>query len=297
MDIALLLKKVYWHFFKTMPCEMILKEKWDEYRKIEKRYWENTFDISSMNVANSNIIPNKNIFVYWNQGFENAPLLVQKCYQQLQNFIPNGWTLITLTENNIQEYIRMPDFLQEMLLNESIYVAHYSDILRTALLYFYGGIWIDSTCFLTQQVPKTVLEDELFMFSTRDIIPYSPMLFENWFIRANRHHYVMGRMLENTLYYFKTSKNPKAIYFVYFYIMSSLYQYDAKARAMMDDICYCSNHDALLIANHYGFGAKYTQRLWNQIMNKSFVQKLTYKYDKVLETSGEDILLKHILKK
>ena len=296
MDITLLLKKIYWHFFKTMPCEMILKTKWDEYRKIEKLYWQNKFNISSMNAENPNIIPNKNIFVYWNTGIENAPLIVQKCYQQLQKFIPNGWELITLSDKNIQEYIRMPNFLKEMLLNNNIYVAHYSDILRTALLYFYGGIWIDSTCFLTQQIPKGILEDELFMFSIRDIIPYSPILFENWFIKANRHHYVIGRMLENVLYYFKSHKNPKAIYFVYFYIMSSLYQHDTKAKAMMDDISYCSNHDALLITNHYGLGAPFSTRLWTQIMNKCFVQKLTYKYSKELNASKKDILLKHILK-
>lgn len=297
MDIALFLKKAYWHFFKTMPCEMILKTKWDEYRKIENRYWQNSFDISSMNAANPDIIPNKNIFVYWNTGFENAPQIVQQCYQQLQKYIPEGWKLITLTEKNMQEYVRMPEFLEDMLLKDKIYIANYSDILRTALLYFYGGLWIDSTCLLTKPIPKTILEDDLFMFSIRDIIPFSPMLFESWFIRANKSHYVMGRLLENVLYYFKNSKKPKAIYFVYFYIMSSLYQHDEKAKAMMDDIFYCSNHDALLIANHYGLGTRYTPRLWNQIINKSFVQKLTYKYDKQLEFSDEDILLKHVLNK
>lgn len=243
MKINLFLRKVYWHLIKTMPCEMILKTKWNEYRKIESHYWSNNFDFSSMNVGNtnviSNVISNKNIFVYWNKGFSNAPLIVQKCYEQLQKYKPDGWTVITLTDNNIEEYIHMPVFLKEMLRNDQIYIANYSDILRSALLYFYGGIWIDATCFLTKPIPQYILNDELFMFSIENrILPYTPMKFENWFIRANKHNYVIGRILENMLYYFKNCKSTKSIYFIYFYIISSLYNHDSKAKKLMNEICY-----------------------------------------------------------
>lgn len=296
MPISLFFRKVYWHLFKVMPCEMILKTKWDEYWKVEKKYWNNHFDVASMNANNTSVIPNRNIFVYWDKGFDNAPDIVKKCYQRLQNHIPEGWRLVALTDKNVSDYIKMPAFVEEMIGGGQMYRAHYSDILRTALLYFYGGIWIDSTCFITKDLPSEILNDDFFMFSTQNsILPYHPSVFENWFIRSDKSNYVLGRMLENVLYYFKYSSNPKSIYFVYFYILAALFKNDAKANVLMDKIMYWGNKDALLILCTYGLNAKYNERLWQQLMSKCFVQKLTYKYDANLVSNKDDILLKHIL--
>ena len=102
-------------------------------------------------------------------------------------------------------------------------------------------------------------------------------------------------MLENVLFYFKHASKPKSIYFVYFYILAALYRNDSKAKGLMNDIMYWCNKDALLMLVTYGLDAKYNRRIWNQLTNKCFVQKLTYKYDEKLALSNEDILLKHIL--
>ena len=296
MTISLFFRKVYWHLFKVMPCEMILKTKWNEYRKVEKKYWNNHFEIASMNANNVDVIPNKNIFVYWDKGFDKAPDIVKVCYRRLQQYIPDGWRLIALTDKNVADYIKMPAFVEDLIRGGQMYRANYSDILRTALLYFYGGIWIDSTCLMTRDFPTEILNDELFMFSTQNsILPCFPDVFENWFIRSDKANYVLGRMLENVLFYFKHASKPKSIYFVYFYILAALYRNDSKARDLMNDIMYWCNKDALLMLVTYGLNAKYNSRLWHQLTSKCFVQKLTYKYDEKLALSNDDILLKHIL--
>lgn len=177
-----------------------------------------------------------------------------------------------------------------------MYRANYSDILRTALLYFYGGIWIDSTCLMTKDFPSDILNDDFFLFSTQNsILPCFPDVFENWFIRSDKNNYVLGRMLENVLYYFKHASNPKGIYFVYFYILAALYRNDVKAKELMDKIMYWCNKDALLMLVSYGLDTIYNDRLWHQLTNKCFVQKLTYKYDGKLVSTNDDILLTHIL--
>lgn len=296
MDMQLFFKKVYWHFFKTMPCEMILKTKWDEYRKVEKHYWDKTFDIESMKVDNLDLIPNKSIFVYWDKGFENAPVIVQKCYYQLLKHIPDGWNVVTLTSANTYQYLSMPIFLDKLLEQDKIYRAHYSDIIRTALLYHYGGIWIDSTCLLTKDIPMNIIDESFFMFTPRGLVPYLPITYENWFIRADKHNYVLGRVLENLLYYFKNCSKIKDIYFVWFYILSALNKHDDMVRDMLDKIPYCSNHDALLASVHYGLNTICNDKLWSQIKNKCFVQKLTYKYNKEYECNSQQNILMYILK-
>ena len=140
-----------------------------------------------------------------------------------------------------------------------------------------------------------IIEDDFFMFSTQDIVPYSPSILESWFIRSNRSNYVLGRVLENMLYYFKHHSRPKEFYFVWFYIISALYRNDNYAKEIIDKIRYWSNHDALLMSVHYGLQAKYDDRLWTQLMNKCFVQKLTYKFDSKMISTKDDILLKHVL--
>lgn len=46
MSVKLLVEKIYWHWFKIMPAEMILKKKWDAFRKIERLYYGHGFDLN-----------------------------------------------------------------------------------------------------------------------------------------------------------------------------------------------------------------------------------------------------------
>lgn len=278
-----------------MPCEMILKTKWDEYRRVETNYWHSKYDIKSMKGNNSNVISNRNIFVYWDKGFDKAPKVVQACYRRLQNYIPKDWTLVTLTEQNVSEYIKMPSFILDMIRGGQIFRANYSDILRTALLYHYGGIWIDSTCFITKDIPKEILDEKLFMFSIREIIPSTPYSFENWFIRANQHDYVMGRVLENMLCFFKQYPKPTQIYFVMYYILTALYNHDELARDIMNKIPFWSNLEPLQVCCLYGLEARIDEKLWNHIMKGCFVQKLTYKYHGKIEKNMTGTILSKIL--
>lgn len=295
MSVKLLLEKAYWHFFKVMPVEMILKKKWDEYRKVRNIVSKGTCDISGISCNKGAVKTNKTLWVYWDSGIENAPAVVKKCRETVINNVPDGWDLVELTNNNYSEYVRLPSFIDQLLLEKKLYLANWSDILRTSLLYYYGGIWLDSTCFITQKIPNFVLDKPLFMFSMSNILRFSPMIYESWFIRAEKNNYVLGLVLEKMLYYFTRIKNKKEIYYVWFYILSTIYDTDRKAKEMMDNIWFCDHHDAALMHVHYGFDHKYSEELWEQIVNKCFVQKLSYKYDDTLERVEDKNLIQHFL--
>lgn len=289
-------KKIYWHFFKVMPCEMILKKKWDEYNKVKKIIRGKNFDVSKVNCKNPKVIKNRTVWVFWDSGLSNAPIIVQKCRDSVKRNIPVGWSLIELNKETYTEYVSLPDFIEDLLCQKKIYLANWSDILRTALLYCYGGIWIDSTCFLTSSIPPFIINEPFFMFSMSNIVPYSPMRYESWFIRAEAGNFVLGELLQKLLYYFHVHKNKKEFYFVWFYILSTIYENDRNAREMMDSMWFCNHHDALLMHVHYGFQHPYSDKLWEQIVNKCFVQKLSYKYERSLEHTEEMNLLQYILK-
>ena len=159
MKIRLYLEKLYWHLFKFMPCEMILKKKWNAYYKF--RETSKTFNLESIGTP-MNIKTDKNIWFYWEQGIENAPAIVKKCYESVVRNKPDGWDIVVLNKKSAKEYISMPPFIEELYEHGKIWKALYADLLRLALLYKYGGIWNDATCYVTRQIPEEILNNPLF---------------------------------------------------------------------------------------------------------------------------------------
>lgn len=288
-------EKTFWHFFKVMPCEMILKKKWDAYRKIKSLYYGHVYELGCIRGNNTSVENNKTIWFFWNTGISSAPAIVRTCYKSLLKNVPEGWNVITLSEESTKEYVQLPAFVEELKSKGKMWYALYADLIRLALLYRYGGIWCDATCYLTQLIPQYILDSSLFMFSYEGLLNASPAKFENWFIKADRGNYVIERILQDLLYYW-SQPHKEQEYFVWFHLQSALYNYDEKARKQMDEIPYVYNYEAMLVHMHYGLDYPYTDRIWQQIQSKCFVQKLTYKYDKSIESASGKNLLQHILK-
>ena len=96
-------------------------------------------------------VNSKNIWVFWWQGKDRMPSLVEKCYQSV---IRNKGRrhVILITKDNIKQYATIPDYIYEKVNNGEITLTHLSDILRFNLLNEYGGLWIDSTIYLTDSL-------------------------------------------------------------------------------------------------------------------------------------------------
>lgn len=293
MSALRIIEKFFWHTFKIMPGEMILKKKWAAYYDIKSKYCGHTFDLSCVKLLKAPKLYEKTIWFFWNTGLETAPLVVRKCYESLMRNVPDGWQVKVLTEDEAHEYVQLPDFVERLKKEGKMWYALYADLIRLALLYHYGGIWCDATCYLTQPIPTYVTEAPLFMFSYESLLTTIPAKFENWFIKADRKNYVISKILENLLYYW-SQPMKKQEYFCWFHIQSALYEQDEQARTLMNAIPYKFNYDAMLVHLHYGFDYPYSDIIWKRIKEHCFVQKLTYKYDKELEKK-EGVLLSKIL--
>lgn len=102
--------------------------------------------------CSKSIPSDRTIWTIWWQGEQNAPPLVKACIKSMRQNA-NGAKLIVVTRENVGNYIEIPDYIMEK--HKKGYICHavLSDIARFALLEKYGGLWLDSTIFVSQPIP------------------------------------------------------------------------------------------------------------------------------------------------
>ncbi|ELY4517946.1 capsular polysaccharide synthesis protein [Cronobacter muytjensii] len=98
------------------------------------------------------------IWICWFQGLDQAPELVKRCIESVKQHTPDASTIV-LTDDNIPQYLTLPDHITAKYQAGLISKAQYSDIVRCSLLYQYGGIWMDATVFMTRPLPESFYEN------------------------------------------------------------------------------------------------------------------------------------------
>lgn len=125
------------------------------------------------------------LWLYWEQGFANAPDLVHACRRTWEERNP-GWDIRILDRDSAYAAVDMP------YLPDTIISAHRADVLRTRLLAEHGGVWADATTWCLRPLDEwlpVVAHAGFFIFTweeqDRHIIAQSwPRLVGNWFIAA-----------------------------------------------------------------------------------------------------------------
>ncbi len=105
---------------------------------------------------------NNPIWQLWLQGKENMPPIVKFCTESIIKQNPDR-NIILVTNKNLSEYVTLPEHIIKKYNKGIISHTHYSDIIRLFLLCKYGGTWIDSTVYMTDKMPKFILESEFFV--------------------------------------------------------------------------------------------------------------------------------------
>lgn len=105
----------------------------------------------------------KIVWQYWAQGFDSSsmPDLVKVCLKSVEKYTQD-YTLLRISDENLDEYIEVPDWLRDKMV--IISKAHFSDLLRCILLSQYGGLWLDASVFLTGDIPEYVYKSGFFMY-------------------------------------------------------------------------------------------------------------------------------------
>lgn len=151
---------------KKLPLKKVMKSytkfkytyliKW-----LEKQYGNET-DVAIAGYTNHcKILEDSPIWIFWWQGEESMPPIVKSCYKSV---IRNAekHPVILITENNVTEYVDIPQYIYEKIEDKKITLTHFSDILRENLLYKYGGIWMDATIYMTAPLSKEMYKYEYY---------------------------------------------------------------------------------------------------------------------------------------
>ena len=137
------------------------------------RYWDAVIrlylngEIEHYTFTPKFVVPDKPIiWQYWGQGCSTdaMPEIVRICFQSVEYYCGDDYTIIRLSDENLLDYIDLPDFVVDKWRKGVFNRTFFSDMLRLCLLRCYGGVWLDVTILLTGKLPSSYLQDDFFMF-------------------------------------------------------------------------------------------------------------------------------------
>jgi len=97
-------------------------------------------------------IGNDTIWIFWYQGKEKMPEIVRICIESVKKHSV-GYKVFLLDKDNISDFLNLP--VMNKLGNGMTY-THFSDYVRLSLLSVYGGVWIDATMFVTENIKEKI---------------------------------------------------------------------------------------------------------------------------------------------
>lgn len=91
----------------------------------------------------------KKIWIFWAQGWTDAPSLVKLCRDSWVFHNPN-YEVVLLSQDDISRYVALDYSLE----GKKLTPTNYSNILRLSLLSRYGGVWVDATTFCSAPLDR-----------------------------------------------------------------------------------------------------------------------------------------------
>ena len=177
------------------------------------------------------------IWSVWWQGEENAPEIVKACFASVRRHCGNK-DFKVITKNNFSDYVQLPEYLLEKLKNGVISITHFSDILRMYLLYNYGGLWLDATIFVTNDIPDEIFNYEYFSIKTGFNTKSYEVTMGRWssfFQAAHKGNMLCGFALECQIKYWEIHTIP-IDYILIDYFFALAYEKFSEFHEMLDSV-------------------------------------------------------------
>lgn len=217
----------------------------------------------------------KRIWIMWWQGLDYAPALVKKCTAILKEK-SLGYEVVFLDKNNYADYVDIPQYITEKFNGGKISVANYSDVIRMALLYKYGGFWIDSTVLLRDGWDKNYLDMPFFSIKNHLTCidgAVSKFRFATFFMYSKKRNTYFG-LIRDFLFDYWKHQNSTIDYMLIDYVMLIICNHNKEFQYMLEQVPY-TNENVHTLRNH--MGEEYTTERFNELTKDTQVFKLTYK--------------------
>lgn len=246
------------------------------YRRYKKKFLDRCTNDRPWE-AKEKTFNNDTVWFMWLQGLDNAPEIVKRCYESQRRLLPDK-KFILLDENNIFSYIDLPEHIMRKRQEGKIGNAHFSDLVRNALLIKYGGYWIDSTVYMTDaNIIPIVDKTRLFMYSYY-YFGFNPEVMElnNWFIHSTTNNNMLC-LLQEMLYAYWEEYDYAQNYFIYQILESIVNDYYKDEYNEMPIVSHAQAH--LLASYIYD---EFDEKKWEMVKLGSGLHKLSTRFDEEL---------------
>lgn len=214
------------------------------------------------------------IWQCWLQGKEQAPDIVKLCLQSVEKYKRKNQTIVFLTADNYSNFVTLPPIIVEKWKKGIIGAAQFSDILRINLLAKYGGYWIDATCLLTAPTPEWMSALPMFMFRACGEFSFTSIQSCFMYAKANNPFFCVWCSLMEKLW---TREDKLLHYFQLHLMFKALVSTNPQAKKSFLQMPTISEYDTQALMNFIIKGAPYSTKDFENITDKTFIHKLTYK--------------------
>jgi len=240
----------------------------------------------------STIEPQSTIWVCWWDGCESMPPLVKACYASIKQHAGTHPVQL-ITKHNFKDYISIPEYILEKVDAGIMTVTHFSNIVRANLLYEHGGIWMDATILVTQDIR---LEDMSF-YTLKAPAPKSSSVTlarfaglsnhaarildstnpqtSRWsgFLLAGTKHSIVFEYMREVLYAYWKDHDNQIDYVLYDYTIALGYEYIPIFKELVDNVP-CSDVEKFALEKN--LNKEYSEEKFSQYRLTPF-HKLTWK--------------------
>lgn len=268
-----------WFLYKTgVISHKVYSLNWDNYcmKKLKKELW-NALPKELPQLERK--VGNK-VWFCWLQGIKNAPPLVNACYKRACKVLADTYEVVLIDSDNYSRYAKLPEWIISAWKEGKIGNAHFSDLLRMQLLIEHGGVWIDSTAYLTNQIPLYIKESDLFVFRTNLFVYAYPLeskedgvVGNNWFIVAKSNDPYLILMRDKLFEYWANNKRREHYYIWHLMFSVITQKYGEYWRKVPIGCDVATNYFVECL------GEPYSELKWRNMKAISFIHKLSWKID------------------
>ncbi len=228
---------------------------------------------------------NRTIWQYWENPDGTIPPLVQTCLNSVDKY-KGKCNRIFLTPENVKEYVEIPQVFWNLKEKGIIKTAFFSDILRTCLLIQHGGIWIDATVLLTEELPAYITDADLFIFQNDLKIDLDGLNMASYFISAKKDNKILKETLSALIKYWKENRFL-VNYFTFLHTFTMVTQASKENKELFKNVPFFSFLPVQQFQSE--LLNQYTEERWNEIKKISGVHKLTHKQSVLTKKKEFDI--------
>ena len=144
---------------------------------LQKKYWDTglykTNAIDELAFGDVEKSDKTDVWIFWYQGWDAAPQIVRDCRVTTEKFLDREkFNVHYLTKDNYTSFAKFPEWIMKKVALGNITLTEFSNLLREALLYQFGGIWMDATIYLTEPLDEKMME---YTYYTIKRLPEHPM--------------------------------------------------------------------------------------------------------------------------